>query len=155
MEKRGKKIDIDKIDLDELKEKTTENPGLISFPHSVGGAIVKPEDKGKITGRAISAMKEQTEMQLQQLYDQMQVLVKQANEIKSRVHISEKIYLSQMSFEPIIGQTYYLYQKKDNSYTLSMIAPHEWGKRLPFKSFEAAVKLLSDHTWEVLENSHA
>ena len=41
------------IDLDELKEKTSDDPGLISFPHAVGGAIVKPEDKGKIKGRAI------------------------------------------------------------------------------------------------------
>lgn len=149
--KKGKRIDIDKIDLDELKEKTTENPGLLSFPHSVGGAMVKPEDQGKVMGRAMTAMKEQTERQLQQLYDQMQVLVKQANNIKSRVHVSERIYLSQMNFEPIIGQTYFLYENAEGENVLSMISPQEWGKKLPYRSFVAKVKLLADHTWEVLD----
>lgn len=153
--KKGKKIDVDKIDLDELKEKTTENPGLISFPHSVGSAMIKPEDKGKVMGRAMTAMKEQTETQLQQLYDQMQVLAKQANNIKNRVHVSEQIYLSQMNFEPIIGQTYFLYEKSKDINVLSMISPDEWGSRSPYQNFVAKVKLLADHTWEVLEtNNH-
>jgi len=151
---RGKKIDIENFDLDELKEKTTESPGLLSFPHTVGGAVVKPEDKGKVMGRAMTAMKEQTEQQLQQLYDQMQVLVKQAKTIKSRVLISEEIYQSDMNFEPIIGKTYYLYEKKDKRGVLSMVAPEEWGNNIPYQNYVAKVKLLADHTWEVLESSH-
>lgn len=115
------KIDIDKIDLDDLKEKITENPGLISFPHSIGGAVIKPEDKGKIKGRAMTAMKEQTDRQLLQLYDQMRTLARQANEIKDRIHVSEKIYLAQINFEPIIGQIYYLYQKNETENILSKI----------------------------------
>lgn len=149
--KHGKKIDIDSINLDELKEKTVENPGLISFPHHVGGAVVKPEDKGKVMGRAMTAMQEQTERQLQQLYDQMHVLVKQAKDIKSRVHVSEKIYQSNMNFEPVIGQTYYLYAKKDE-HVLSMIAPKEWGDNMPYSRFVATVTLLADHTWDVVES---
>jgi len=149
---RSKKIDPNKIDLDSLKDKVTESPGLIPFPHSISGAIVKPEDKGKIKGRAMAAMKEQTERQLHQLYEQMQTLAIQANEIKKRVEVSNRIYLSQMNFEPIIGQTYYLYEKERDIDLLSMISPEEWGEDLPFKSFIASVRLLSDHTWEVLED---
>lgn len=151
---KGKKIDVDKIDLDELKDKSTENPGLISFPHSVGSAMVKPEDKGKIKGRAMAAMTEQTEHQLHQLYEQMQTLVKQANEIKSRVEVSNRIYIAQMNFDPIIGHIYYLYSKKNNNDLLSMISPLEWGKTIPYKSFIAEVRLLSDHTWEVLNSEN-
>ena len=151
---KGKKIDIEQFDLDELKEKTTENPGLLSFPHTVGGAVIKPEDKGKVMGRAMTAMKEQTENQLQQLYDQMQVLVKQAKDIKSRVLISEEIYQSEMNFEPIIGKTYYLYERKDKHGVLSMVAPEEWGNSIPYQNYVAKVKLLADHTWEVLESNN-
>lgn len=147
-----KKIDITKIDLDDLKEKASENPGLISFPHTAGSAVIKPTDKGKIKGRAMAAMKEQTERQLQQLYDQMHVLVKQAHEIKERVKVSDRIYLAQMSFEPIIGQNYYLYEKENEGDILSMISPEEWGNRIPFKAYIASVQLLSDHTWEVLDS---
>ncbi len=148
----GKKIDVDQIDLDELKDKTTENPGLVSFPHHVGAAMVKPEDKGKIKGRALMAMKEQTDSQLKKLYEQMQVLVKQANQIKQRVEVSESIYHSVISFEPVIGQVYYLYEKNPAENVLSLIAPEEWGKSMPYLDFIAKVKLLADHTWEVLQD---
>ncbi len=148
------KIDIDKIDLDDLKERTTENPGQISFPHSVGGAVIRPEDKGKIKGRAMTAMKEQTARQLHQLYEQMRMLAKQANEIKNRVHVSEKIYLSQINFEPVIGEIYYLYQKSESENILSMISPEEWGKKLPYQNYVAKVKLMADHTWDVMDSNH-
>lgn len=149
---RGKKIDPNKIDLEELKEKSSNNPGLISFPHSLGSAVIKPTDKGKIKGRAMAAMKEQTERQLQQLYEQMQILLRQANDIKSRVEISERIYLAQMNFEPIIGQVYYLFEKENKGNMISMISPLEWGTGMPYKKFIASVRLLSDHTWKVLES---
>lgn len=149
---QGKKIDLNKINLEELKDKISDNPGLISFPHSVGGAVVKPTDKGKIKGRAMAAMKEQTERQLQQLYEQMQTLARQANDIKRRVEVSERIYLGQMNFEPIIGQIYYLYEKEDKKDLISMISPHEWGSMMPYRRFIARARLLSDHTWEVLES---
>ncbi len=148
---RGKKIDISKIDLEELKVKTTEIPGLLPFAHTVGGALVLPEDEGKIKGRAMAAMKDQTERQLHQLYEQMQTLIRQANDIKGRVAVSEKIYWSQMNFEPLINQEYHLYQKKDGDTVLSMISPHEWGRRNPYAEYIAHVRLLSDHTWEVLK----
>jgi len=148
---KGKKIDINKIDLDDLKEKTVENPGLTSIPHSVGSALVKPVDKGKIKGRAMAAMKEQTEHQLHQLYEQMQTLVNQASAIKDRVEVSNRIYLAQMNFDPIIGKIYYLYQRNNNQDLLSMVSPDEWGEKIPFKSYVATVKLLSDHTWDVIE----
>ena len=149
---KKRKIDVNNFDLDELRDKTSENPGLISFPHTVGSAAVKPEDKGKIKGRALAAMQEQTEHQLHQLYEQMQTLAKQANEIQKRVEVSNKIYLAQMNFEPVIGHIYYLYSKENETDVLSMISPREWGKRLPFNSFIASVRLLSDHTWEVMKS---
>jgi transcriptional regulator of heat shock response len=149
---RGKKIDLSKIDLEELREKTTANPGILPFAHTVGGAVVLPEDERRIKGRAMAAMKEQTDRQLGQLYEQMQTLVKQAQDIKQRVEISKKIYWSQMNFEPVISKEYYLYEKKSGDTVLSMISPKEWGSRLPYQRFVAHVKLLSDHTWDILSS---
>lgn len=145
------KIDVDKIDLEKEREKISETPGLIAFPHTVGGAVIRPEDTGKLKGRALSAMREQTGRQMSQLYKQAQLLADQAREIQKRAEVSERIYTSQMSFEPLIGHTYYLYERKDGIDLLSMVSPDEWGKSQPFKKFLAKVKLLSDHTWEVEE----
>jgi hypothetical protein len=127
--------------LDTGKGNVSDKPGLINFPHHLGSAVIKPEDKGRTRGRAMSAMKQQ-----------MKVLVSQANQIKERFKISEWIYQSRINFEPVIGHTYFLYLTKENEYVLSMIAPKEWGEDFPYKSYQASVKLLSDHTWEVLES---
>ena len=146
-QKKDKKPFVNPIDPEDI----AENPGLINFPHHVGSAVIKPEDKGKIKGRAMAAMKDQTDREMKQLYDQMQILVQQARDIKGRVEVSEKIYSSQINFEPVIGHIYFLYDRGNQETVLSMISPMEWGESLPFKKYLATIKLLSDHTWEVLE----
>ena len=138
---------INPIDID----KVAENPHLLPYAHTVGGAVIRPIDKGKMKGLAVSAMYEQTELQLDQIREQVNLLVAQANQIKDRVEISESIYLAEMNFKPLIGRTYHLYQRPDNDkYVLSMVGPDEWGKKKPF-DFKATVKLLADHTWDILE----
>lgn len=133
------------------KDKITETPATLPYAHHVGSAIIKPEDKGRIKGRAMAAMVEQTNSQMQQIYEQMQLLAEQAKKLEKRVLISEKIYNAEMNFEPVIGHIYYLYRRKNGKQVLSMIAPENWGKTIPFEAFEAKIKLLADHTWDVLE----
>ena len=151
-DERGKEIDLSHVDLEKMRELTTADPGLIEFAHTVGGALVKPIDRGKIKGKAIAAMHDQTHRQFRQLYEQMQTLVDQARSLQNRVNISERIYQAKMSFEPVINHQYYLYERKNGEDLLSMVSPDEWGRKFPFNAFIAKVHLLSDHTWEVLES---
>lgn len=133
------------------KDKVAENPGLIAYPHTIGSIMIKPEDEGKLKSRALSAMREQTNMQLKQIQKQVQLLMEQANQIKHRVEISEKIYQAEMSFEPFVGHTYHLYQKED-VYRLMMIGPDEWGRSKPVDlEYISSARLLADHTWEVMD----
>jgi len=134
------------------KDKTAENPGLLPYPHHVGGIVIKPEDNGKIKSKALTAMREQTNIQMNQIQKQVELLMQQANDLKDRVEISEKIYLADMSFEPLIGHTYHLYIKLEQ-YKLMMIGPEEWGKFPESLEYVGTVKMLGDHTWEVLEKS--
>ena len=76
----GKKAFINPIDPDKI----TENPHSLEYAHHAGSAIIKPEDQGKIKGRAVSAMEHQTDMQLSQLYEQMQLLASQAKKLNAR-----------------------------------------------------------------------
>ncbi len=145
-----KKVDINNIDLEQMKDKVTDLPGLIEYAHSVGSAIVKPEDKGKIKGTAVAAMHEQTDRQFRQLYEQMQTLAEQAKYLKKRVNISERIYLADMGFDPVYNKNYYLFQRENGEDVLTMVSPEEWGRSNPYKKFIAQVRLLSDHTWEVV-----
>lgn len=133
------------------KDKTAEHPGLIAYPHNVGSLLIKPEDEGKLKSRAMSAMREQTNMQLKQIQKQVQLLMEQANQIQRRVEISEKIYQADMSFEPFVGHTYYLYKKEDQ-FRLMMIGPDEWGKSKPAGlEYVSSARLLADHTWDIFD----
>jgi len=151
--KKGKEIDISQVDFEKLREKVAENPGILPYAHTAGGALIKPEDKGKIKGRAVTAMHQQTEKQMLQLYEQMQTLAAQASAIKTRVQVSERIYLADMPFDPIIGETYYLYQKTEEKDVLSLVAPEEWGRSKSFMKYIAKVRMLADHTWEVMHKA--
>ena len=132
------------------KDKTAEFPNLLPYPHNVGSIMVKPEDVGKLKSRALSAMEEQTNKQLFQIQKQVELLAQQANSIKQRIDISLKIYTAQMSFEPFVGNEYHLYEQ-EGIYKLMMIAPDEWGRtKRDNLHFISTVKLLSDHTWEII-----
>ena len=149
----GKKIDVERLDLERMKDKTTENPGILPYAHHAGSAIIKPEDKGKITGRAVAAMHSQTDMQMSQIYQQMQLLADQAKKIQARIEVSERIYQASIAFEPLINHHYFLYQKSDGKDFMSMIAPEEWGRKKDFAQFIAEIKLLADHTWDILREN--
>jgi Protein of unknown function (DUF2452) len=121
---------------------------VLPYSASVSGALIKPTEEGVIRHKALTAMEEQTNMQLDQIRKQIELLALQAQEIQKRKELSMLIYNSRMSFTPVIGQTYFVYEKSDGSHLLSLISPKEWGGGSgPFKSFVAAVKLLADHTW--------
>ena len=133
------------------KDKVAENPHLLPYAHTVGGAEIKPVDEGAVKGKAIRAMEQQTDMQMDQIKEQIELLAQQAKAIQKRKDISGLIYDASMSFEPLIGHIYHLYEKETGSAILSLIAPGEWGRSKTFHHFIATVRLLADHTWDVLE----
>ncbi|MCC7245737.1 MAG: DUF2452 domain-containing protein [Saprospiraceae bacterium] len=132
------------------KTKVAENPGLLPYAHTSGSAVIRPEDKGRIRGNAMTAMYDQTDRQMEQLQKQMETLVNQARSLNERMQISELIYQAEVPFQPVIHHIYHLYQRhSDGGRLLSMIAPNEWGRRNPYEHL-ATVRLLGDHTWEVM-----
>jgi hypothetical protein len=120
---------------------------VLPYSASVSGALIRPTEEGMIKHKALTAMEEQTNMQLDQIRKQIELLALQAQEIQKRKELSMMIYNAKLSFKPNIGQLYYLYEKHDDSYMLSLVSPKEWGAGGPFKRFIAAVRLLADHTW--------
>ncbi len=134
-------------------DKIAVNPSLLPYAHTVGGAIIIPTEKGIMKSKALAAMEQQTEMQLDQIKEQINLLAKQANEIKSRTQISLEIYNADMGFEPLVNHVYYLYEReKTGEKVLSMIAPEQWGRSSKL-AFMAEVLLLADRTWKVVREN--
>lgn len=49
----------------------------------------------------------------------------------NEIHINEMIYSSKYSFEPVVGECYYLYKKDDYRF-LSLLTPEEWNFKYEF-----------------------
>ncbi|MGB0178226.1 MAG: DUF2452 domain-containing protein [Owenweeksia sp.] len=131
------------------KDKITENPSTLPYAHTVGGAVVKPTKQGVIRSKSLSSMEQQTDMQLNQIREQIDLLARQAREIQERKEISARIYEAHISFKPEINHVYHLYENEDGEMVLSLIAPDEWGKKPKYSKFIKSVRLLADHTWGI------
>ena len=145
--------DVSLINTELMKLKVTDMPSLLEYAHTIGGFAITPTNEGQIKSHAQVAMKEQTEEQLNLIFEQMKVLARQVQDIKNRVHISELIYNAKISFQPVIGKTYFLYQDNDGNRSLSLISPKEWGNSLQDLKYIAEVRLNADHTWKVIDSS--
>lgn len=149
-EEKGERRTHNPID----KDKITENPHNLPYAHNVSSAVIIPNDKEKIKNKAMAAMVDQTNRQMKQIYDQLELLVNQANDLRDRVELSEEIYQAEMGFKPLTGHTYHLYRSGEKK-VLSMIGPDEWGANCKYDEFVATAKLLGDHTWDILKKNES
>ena len=153
--KLPKPVDVSKIDMELMKLRVTDMPSLLEYAHTIGGFAIVPTNEGQIKSHAREAMKEQTEEQLNIVFEQMKVLAKQVQDIKKRVYISDLIYNAKISFTPVVGKIYYLYETDNKEANegryLSLISPKEWGDKFQDK-FIAEVRLNADHTWKILNS---
>jgi hypothetical protein len=128
--------------------------GLMPYPAHVGSALIKPIDQGKTRGLGMRAMYEQTDIALNQIKKQVEFLIDQAKGIQKRIEFSEKIYLAECRFTPVIGKTYHLYQRSDSTEFLSMIEPNEWPQRINLV-YLCSVTLLADHSWQIKKDQNS
>ncbi len=139
--------------LNEAKEPFTNTEiyhkqmSVLPYASSISGVAIRPTKEGVIKHKALTAMEEQTNMHLEQIKQQIELLARQAQEINKRKELSLMIYEATLRFKPQIGHTYHLYEQKDGTHALSLISPNEWGRGGAFNQFIASVRLLADHTW--------
>ena len=116
---------------------------------NVSAPAIRPNDMSSIKGRAITAAERYAEKEIDKLRKQAALIMEQVREVKERVDVSKIIYEADFSMQPIIGNRYFLYERKDGTHFLSLIAETQWIKIDPGK-FLAEVELLPDQTWEII-----
>lgn len=135
------------------EEESYSGPASLSpIPLSIGSPVIRPEDKNKIKANAVEAMHHYANQEIAMLKKQADLIMSQVREIEARLKISEHIYESNLKFTPIVNQIYHLYEK-DNYYNLSLIGPTEWGRSKTVGKYVASVKLLGDHSWDVINKA--
>lgn len=150
---KKRKIDVDKIDLDRMKTMTSESPSSLEYSDHRGGVAFEVVDHDAIKSKAYKIMNKRLSEQIQDITEQINNLHTQLAKIQLNRSNSEELYLAALGFDPVIEQTYYLYQKEEGR-TISLISPDEWGGETLKKknmTYVATVKLKADYTWEILE----
>ena len=112
--------------------------GLKSYGTSVGAPAITTNDTNAWKNRSIQKVNQKVAaryLELKEAYDQMMQEFEHNN----------LIYNSNFSFEPIVGQTYHLYERVAGDRFLSIIAPHECN----FKAM-GSFYLNADQIWEKL-----
>lgn len=118
------------------------------IPLTVSSPKINPIDKRLTKATAHETMQMQAHQQISILKKQAELIMQQVAEIEDRINISKKIYEADLNFEPVVGTTYHVYAKGAKT-VLSLIAPNEWGKKMPFDTHNCTVKLLADKSWQV------
>lgn len=120
------------------------------IPLSVSSPKINPVDKRLVKANAFETMQYQANQQILMLKKQADLLLEQARQIEERLIVSQKIYEADLNFEPVIGTIYHVYEK-NNKTILSLVAPPEWGNKLPFDRHVCSARLLADKSWELLK----
>jgi hypothetical protein len=125
---------------------------LSPIPLSLGSPVIRPEDRNQIKANAVEAMHHYANQEISMLKKQADLIMQQVREIEQRLKISEHIYTSDMRFVPVVNQVYHLYEK-DDYYSLSLVGPEEWGRSKTSRKYVASVKLLGDHSWDIVRKA--
>ena len=120
------------------KDKVTESPSTLPYPHHVGSSLIKPENTSGFISRGINKVNREMKDRVQKLKEEYDIILEE-------LRWNEVVYKSEINFEPLIGEVYHLYKKKDGGNFLSLIDPLQWDKEL-IGSFE----LNSELKWEKL-----
>ncbi|HSK13546.1 MAG TPA: hypothetical protein VK907_10050, partial [Phnomibacter sp.] len=65
---------------------------VLPYASSVGSVAIRPTEEGAIKHKALLAMEQQTDMQLDQIREQIELLARQAQELRKRKELSLMIY---------------------------------------------------------------
>lgn len=120
------------------EDKVTETPSTLPYPHHVGSALIKPENTSGFVSRGINKVN-------REMVDRVQKLKEEYEKILEELKWNEIVYKSEINFEPLVGDVYYLYKGKNGNNFLSIIEPEDWDKELV-----GIFKLNNELKWEKL-----
>lgn len=111
----------------------------LAYPSDLGAPVIKIDDVKGWRTREVTNVNHQFENKYNELQEEFKKLLQDFD-------LNQFIYSKvEYSFIPVVGKTYYLYQRNDDSCFLSLIEPNRWDKKFIF-----AVGLDSNNKWNKL-----
>lgn len=109
----------DNVAWDEKEQRWVAN--ILPYASNVGAPVIKPDNVDSWRQRGVNKVNHHLETRFLELKEEYLKLV---DEFKW----NDLIYNATFNFEPIVGETYYLYIGKDKINFLSLISPNQWDK---------------------------
>ena len=117
-------------------DNVSDNPLGTPYGTNVSApSIVKPDVDGFLSVRVSEA-----ENAIRTRYEE---ITKEFEELVANSMDNELVYNASMSFVPIVGHTYHVYERDDGSTFLSLIEPSQWNRFTCLGSF----RLATDSLW--------
>tara|TARA_R110000851_G_scaffold112583_1_gene236755 strand:+ start:528 stop:902 length:375 start_codon:yes stop_codon:yes gene_type:complete len=116
-------------------DNVADNPGLLPYASNVGAPVIKPDDVDTWKNQKVVKTNHYFETRYNEIKEEYKKLIES-------YEWNKLVYESNFKFEPIKGETYYLYQR-DVGLFLSLIEPEQWNQ-----IFIGAFKLDSNDKWE-------
>ena len=114
---------------------------FLPYPVSTLSPPIIPNDLTSFKSRGISEVERDLQQKLQEIRE---IYLKTIDHF----NWNKLVYEADIQFEPIVGQTYHLYEMRGRR-LLSMISPDEWGQK-----HLATVRLNVDRQWKIVETGN-
>ena len=113
----------------------------LPYPVSTLSPKIVPQDLTSFKSRGIGKVEKDFQLRLMDLHESYLAIL-------DDFHWNKLVYESRYQFEPVLGETYHLYEIRDALH-LSLIAPHEWRQHRWIGSFQLTV----DAKWKPVETA--
>jgi UDP-N-acetylglucosamine 2-epimerase len=124
-----------------FSEEEGYNAKLLPYATTVGAPIIKLDDV--VTWKAQGIHRVNKEFQ-----NKFDELKNEYNRLIEEYQWNDMIYNAKFTFEPVVGEIYYMYLDKYGKEFLSLISPTEWKQE-----FIGTFKLNSERKWILLDKN--
>jgi hypothetical protein len=107
----------------------------LTYGSNHGAPAIKLDDVNGWKQSQIHSANKQFKTRYDELKEEFQKLVDEVN-------FNELVYSSKYSFIPVVGESYYLYDKGDGTTFMSLISPNQWKQK-----YIGTFKLDSTYKW--------
>jgi len=126
--------------MDEPFTEPEKSAAFLPYPVSTLSPKIVPTDLSSFKSRGIGQVERDLQQKLVEMREQYIATIEHFN-------WNKLVYEADINFEPIVGETYHLYEIRDR-HVLSMIGPEQW----PHKHL-ASFRLNLDRQWILTEAS--
>jgi|TARA_B000000477_G_C6014012_1_gene194558 hypothetical protein len=116
-----------------------DNPNILPYASNVGAPVIKPTN--------LTSFKQEKLLKTNSFFkSKYEEIKKEYQELIDSYEWNKLIYNCKFSFKPDKGETYHLYQRKDENLFLSIISPIEWDM-----IYIGSFRLDSNDKWEKID----